>query len=44
MSRCSKLTAIILYAVHDMHFKVRRWSVTGYTTDETLECSPEQRT
>ena len=32
----SKLIAIILFAVQYLHLKVRRVSVTGYTTDETL--------
>ena len=37
ISRCSELIAIILGAVQELHFKVRRGSVAGYTTDETLE-------
>ena len=33
---CSKLIAIILCVIQELHFKVRRLSVAGYTTDETL--------
>ena len=33
----SKLIAIILFTVQYLNLKVRRLSVTGYTTDETLE-------
>ena len=36
LSRCSKLIAIILCTVLELHSKVRRGSVAGYTTDETL--------
>ncbi len=36
ISRCSKLIAIILCVIQELHFKVRRLSVAGYTTDETL--------
>ena len=36
LSRCSKLMAIILCTVLELHSKVRRGSVAGYTTDETL--------
>lgn len=42
LSRCSELIAIRLCAIQEMHFKVRRGSVAGYTTDETLEFSPEE--
>jgi len=34
----------MLCAVPVVHFKVRRVSVAGYTTDETLEWKPEERT
>lgn len=44
LSRCSKLIAIILCAVQNLHFKVRRVSVVGYTTDKTLKWKPEGRT
>ena len=34
LSRCSKLIAIKLCAISEMHAKVRRESVAGYATDE----------
>ena len=37
ISRCYKLIAIILCDVRNLHFKVRRVSVAGYTTDKTLK-------
>ena len=33
ISRCSKLIAIKLCAISEMHAKVRRESVAGYATD-----------
>ena len=36
ISKCSKLIAIILCVIQELHFKVRRLSVAGNTTDETL--------
>ena len=44
LSRCSKLIAIKLYAISEMHAKVRRESVAGYSTDETLACGPKEHT
>ncbi len=40
--RCSKLIAIRLRVISEMHAKVRRESVAGYATDETLACDPER--
>ena len=42
ISRCSKLIAIKLCALSEMHAKVRRESVAGYATDETLVCISER--
>ena len=42
LSRCSKLIAIKLCAISEMHAKVRRESVAGYATDETLVCGPKE--
>ena len=42
ISRCSKLIAIKLCAISEMHGKVRRESVAGYATDETLACGPRE--
>ena len=36
ISRCSKLIAIKLCAISEMHAKVRRGSVAGYATDDRL--------
>ena len=44
ISRCSKLIAIKLCAISEMHGKVRRESVAGYATDETLVCGPKEHT
>ncbi len=44
LSSCSKLIAIKLCAISEMHAKVRRESVAGYATDETLVCGPKERT
>ena len=44
LSRCSKLIAIKLCAISEMHAKVRRESVAGYATDETLVCGPKEHT
>ena len=44
LSRCSKLIAIKLCAISEMHAKVRRESVAGYATDETLACGPKEHT
>mgnify|MGYP001720265881 FL=1 len=44
ISRCSKLIAIKLCAISEMHAKVRRESVAGYATDETLACGPKEHT
>mgnify|MGYP003215351665 CR=1 FL=1 len=44
VSRCSKLIAIKLCAISEMHAKVRRESVAGYATDETLVCGPKEHT
>ena len=44
ISRCSKLIAIKLCALSEMHAKVRRESVAGYATDETLVCGPKEHT
>ena len=44
LNRCSKLIAIKLCAISDMHAKVRRESVAGYATDETLVCGPKEHT
>ena len=44
ISRCSKLIAIKLCAISEMHGKVRRESVAGYATDETLACGPKEHT
>ncbi len=44
LSRCSKLLAIKLYAISEMHAKVRRGSVAGYENDETLACGPNEHT
>ena len=44
LSRCSKLIAIKLCAISAMHAKVRRGSVAGYATDETLVCGPKEHT
>ena len=44
LSRCSKLIAIKLCAISEMHAKVRRESVAGYATDETLACGPKEYT
>ena len=44
LSRCSKLIAIKLCAISEMHAKVRRGSVAGYATDETLACGPKEHT
>ena len=44
ISRCSKLIAIKLCAISEMHDKVRRESVAGYATDETLVCGPKEHT
>ena len=44
LSRCSKLIAIKLRAISEMHAKVRRESVAGYATDETLVCGPKEHT
>ena len=44
LSRCSKLIAIKLCAISEMHDKVRRESVAGYATDETLVCGPKEHT
>ena len=41
---CSKLIAIKLCAISEMHAKVRRESVAGYATDETLVCGPKEHT
>ena len=44
LSRCSKLIVIKLCAISEMHAKVRRESVAGYATDETLVCGPKEHT
>ena len=44
LSRCSKLIVIKLCAISEMHAKVRRESVAGYATDETLACGPKEHT
>ena len=44
LSSCSKLIAIKLCAISEMHAKVRRESVAGYATDETLVCGPKEHT
>ena len=44
LSSCSKLIAIKLCAISEMHAKVRRESVAGYATDETLACGPKEHT
>ena len=44
LNRCSKLIAIKLCAISEMHAKVRRESVAGYATDETLVCGPKEHT
>ncbi len=44
ISRCSKLIAIKLCDISEMHAKVRRESVAGYATDETLVCGPKEHT
>ena len=44
LSSCSKLIAIKLCAISEMHAKVRRESVAGYATDETLKCGPKEHT
>ncbi len=44
LSSCSKLIIIILCAILEMFFPVRRGSVAGYTTDETGKNSPKERT
>ena len=44
LSRCSKLIAIKLFAISEMHAKVRRESVAGYATDETLVCGQKEHT
>ncbi len=44
ISRCSKLIAIKLYTILEMHGKVRRGSVAGYAAVETFACSPKERT
>ena len=44
LSRCSKLIAIKFCAISEMHGKVRRESVAGYATDETLACGPKEHT
>ena len=44
ISRCSKLIVIKLCAISKMHAKVRRESVAGYATDETLVCGPKEHT
>ena len=44
ISRCSKLIAIKLCALSEMHATVRRESVAGYATDETLVCGPKEHT
>ena len=44
LSSCSKLIAIKLCAISEMHAKVRRESVAGYATDETLVCCPKEHT
>ena len=43
ISRCSKFIAFKLCAISEMHAKVRRESVAGYATDETLVCGPKER-
>ena len=40
--RCSKLIAIKLCAISEMHAKVRRESLAGYATDETLACGQKE--
>ena len=44
LSSCSKLIAIKLCAISEMHAKVRRERVAGYATDETLVCCPKEHT
>ena len=44
LSSCSKLIAIKLCAISEMHANVRRESVAGYATDETLECGTKEHT
>ena len=44
LSRCSKLIAIKFCAISEAHAKVRRESVAGYATDETLVCVPKEHT
>ena len=44
LSSCSKLIAIKLCAISEMHAKVRRESVAGYATDETLVCCTKEHT
>ena len=44
LSSCSRLIAIKLCAISVMHAKVRRGSVAGYATDETLACGPKEHT
>ena len=43
ISRCSKFIAFKLCAISEMHAKVRRESVAGYATDETLVCGPKEQ-
>ena len=44
LSSCPKLIAIKLCAISEKHAKVRRESVAGYATDETLVCGPKEHT
>ncbi len=44
LSRCSKSVAIKLWALSEMHAKVRKESGAGYATYETLVCGPQERT
>ena len=44
VSSCSKLIAIKLCTISEMHATVRRESVAGYATDETLVCGPKEHT
>ena len=44
ISRFSKLIAIKLCAISERHATVRRESVAGYATDETLACGPNGHT
>ena len=42
--RCSKLIAIRLCAISEMHAKVRKLNVEGYSPDETLACGQKEHT